>query len=526
MSLRRHAGLPVLLFTLIFCSLGTVQADEPHDLPRYAPGRVLVKLRPGASVRQISGGNLIPRLGVFSVPVPEGKEMETVKTLRKDPEVEYAELNYLVRAFRSPDDPLFDFYQWNLRTIRTEAAWNIEVGKNDAVIAVLDTGVDYNHPDLAAKLLPGLNLLNQVDTPQDDNGHGTHVAGIAAAIGNNGLGIAGLSWGARILPVKVLDEFGYGSVEDLARGIIWAADNGARVINVSGGTEGNSQTLQDAVRYAYDTKGVVIVAAVGNEGGFGGLNPPLYPAALPGVMGVAATDSNDRRAEFSERGDFVAVAAPGVIILSTVPRGKGSSAFGSDYAYSSGTSMASPHVAGLAALLLSANPLLTNKQVARLIEDTATDLGPPGKDEFFGYGRIDAYGAVRSATTGIMSSSPESLGFLYEVSSREAITKSVSLANLGGVGFDWTAAINPTVPWLTISPSSGHLDALGPPQTLAVTAQLVRLTAAGTYTASVVVTGLGNVQETPLALPVSLRMADRLEKLYYPLVLHGQAPGW
>lgn len=526
MSLRRHAGLPVLLFILLFWPVSPVQANEPYELPRYAPGRVLVKLRPGAAVRQISGGSLIPRLGVFSVPVPEGQELETVKTLLKDPEVEYAEPNYLVRAFRTPDDPLFDFYQWNLRTIRAEAAWNIEVGKNDAVIAILDTGVDYNHPDLAAKLLPGLNLLNQADTPQDDNGHGSHVAGIASAIGNNRLGIAGLSWGARVLPVKVLDEFGFGSIEDLARGIIWAADNGARVINVSGGTEGNSQTLQDAVNYAYNTKGVVFVAAVGNEGGFGGLNPPLYPAALPGVIGVAATDSNDRRAEFSERGDFVAVAAPGVIILSTVPRGKGSSAFGSDYAYSSGTSMASPHVAGLAALLLSANSSLTNKQVARLIEDTATDLGPPGKDEFFGYGRIDAYGAVRSATTGILAASRDNFSFLRELDPAESMTTTIALVNRGAVAFDWTVAISPTVPWLSVSPASGRLDGLGFTPPLSITVRPNGLTTTGNYSVSLIFTGQGDVQNSPLTIPVVLRALEHLEKRYFPLLLHLQAGDW
>ncbi len=501
-------------------------AQGPGDPPAFAPGRVLVKLRPGVTMQEIGFASAIPQIGVLSVPAPKGRELETAKRLMAEPGVEFAEPNYLVTAFRTPDDPLLGFYQWNLRMIRAEAAWDIEVGKDNVTVGVLDTGVDFANPDLASKLLPGVNLLDPSAAPQDDNGHGSHVAGIATASSNNGVGIAGVSWGAKLLPVKLLDSFGTGTVEDLARGIIWAADNGAKVINISGGTEGFSQALQDAVDYAYDTKGVLIVAAVGNDGGAGGLNAPNYPAALPKVIGVAATDSNDRRADFSERGAFVDVAAPGVTILSTVLVGQGTPALGNNYNYKSGTSMATPHVAGLAALLWSANPALTNKQVARLIESTAQDLGPPGKDERFGNGRIDAYAATRAATSGILTASTGNVSFLYGANPGEAITKSVSLANMGGVAFDWAAVISPTVPWLTISPASGHLDALGPPQPLAVTTQPLGLTAAGTYTASIVFRGLGNVQESPLALPVNLQIVDRLETLFFPLIPHGQVPGW
>ena len=523
----RFTFLPgVLALALLVTILGQAQSAGAQDPPPFAPGRILVKLRPGAAVRAVSAGTAIPRVGVLSVPVAEGQELETIRNLAAEPGVEYAEPNYLVIASRTPSDPLYSFYQWNLRIIQAEAAWDIETGKSNTTIAFLDTGVDLAHPDLAAKVLPGLNLLNPEASPQDDNGHGSHVAGIAAAAANDATGIAGVSWGARILPVKVLDSFGRGTVEDLARGLIWAADNGADVINISGGTEGLSQTLQDAVDYANDTKGTLIVASVGNDGGFGGLNPPIYPAAFPSVVGVAATDSENRRAEFSERGTFVDVAAPGVLVLSSILRGRGDAVFGNNYAYASGTSMSAPHVAGLAALVRSANPALTNRQVSLLIENTAVDLGPPGKDELFGFGRIDAHAAVKAATTGIMAASPAEAAVLSDLALRENVTKSIALANRGGVALDWTAAISPTVPWLAISPTSGRLEAVGPPQALGLAARPQAIVATGTYTTSVIVTGSPNVQNSPLVIPVNLQVVDRLERDYFPLVLHGQISAW
>ncbi|MDP2726780.1 MAG: S8 family serine peptidase, partial [Dehalococcoidia bacterium] len=275
--LQRYVGVSAVLLAVLLASLAQAWAAGPEEPPSYAPGRILVKLRPGAAIRELAGGQDIPHIGVLSVPVTEGRELEEANRLRMNPEVEFAEPNYLVTALNTPNDPYFSFYQWNLRIIRSEAAWDIEVGKNNVTIAVLDTGVDLTHPDLASKVLPGLNMLDQSAPPQDDNGHGSHVAGIAAAASNNGTGIAGVSWGARILPVKVLDSFGMGTVEELARGIIWAADQGARVMNISSGTLSSSQTLEEAVNYAHDTKGSLIAAAVGNDGGFGGFNPPQYP---------------------------------------------------------------------------------------------------------------------------------------------------------------------------------------------------------------------------------------------------------
>ena len=221
---------------------------------------------------------------------------------------------------------------------------------------------------------------------QDDNGHGTHVAGIAAAATNNGIGVAGVAWGAQIMPVKVLDEYGSGWLSDVAAGIVYASDQGAKIINVSLGGSTLSQTLCDAVAYASQTTGALVVAAAGNTGG-----AVLYPAACDHVLAVAATDRADQRAYFSNLGPQVDLAAPGVDIYSTWYQ---SGLQASGYFTKSGTSMATPQVAGVAALVWSRWPTWTPDQVAQRLLDTALDLGEPGWDAYTGWGRLDAAAAV------------------------------------------------------------------------------------------------------------------------------------
>lgn len=286
-----------------------------------------------------------------------------------------------------PNDELYSRYQWNLPIIATEEGWRVDRGSDDVTVAVIDTGVDLNHPDLRDRLLPGLNVIAQNNNPQDDVGHGSHVAGVIAASTNNGIGVAGMTWYNSVLPVKVLDSSGSGSTYAVAQGIIWATDRGAKVINLSLGNYANAQFLHDAVKYAYD-RDVVLVAASGNDN----TGQPGYPAAYPEVLAVAATDSSKRRASFSNYGDYIDVAAPGVSIASTYS--------GQQYAALSGTSMASPHVAALAALVRSVNPLLTNTEVMDIIRYSAEDLGPQGKDAQFGYGQIDVNQAIQMAMQG------------------------------------------------------------------------------------------------------------------------------
>jgi len=285
-----------------------------------------------------------------------------------------------------PNDALYSKYQWNLPSIETEKGWNVSKGGEDVIIAVLDTGVQSNHPDLQGKLLSGTNIVDKSKAPDDDVGHGTHVAGIIGATVNNGEGVAGISWYNKIMPVKVLDSSGAGSTYSVAQGIIWAVDNGAKVINMSLGNYAQADFLHDAIKYAYE-RDVVLIAASGNDN----TERPGYPAAYPEVFAVAATNNNKEKASFSNYGDYIDVAAPGDSIASTYP--------GSQYAALSGTSMASPHVAALAGLIRTANPSLSNEEVMEIMRGSARDLGTSGKDIYFGYGEIDIVKALEAATS-------------------------------------------------------------------------------------------------------------------------------
>jgi subtilisin family serine protease len=284
--------------------------------------------------------------------------------------------------------------QWPLEIINAREGWAISTGE-EIVIAVIDTGVDLDHPDLEGKLLVdlGKSFIDQAPTPDDDHGHGTHVAGIAAAATDNSLGIAGVGWDASILPLKVLDRTGSGTLADVAAAIDYAADLGADVINLSLGPEsGHSvacdQFLQEEIDEAY-AGGAVIVAAAGNNGG----RIEVPPANCDHVLGVAATTREDTHPSYSASGSHVSVAAPGgtydcttCTIYSTIR--------GGSYGRLAGTSMATPHVSGLAALILDRYPSYTPDHVASAILDNALDIGIPGYDEIYGCGRIDAYAAL------------------------------------------------------------------------------------------------------------------------------------
>lgn len=277
-----------------------------------------------------------------------------------------------------PNDLLFTEYQWNLPITETNRGWDLSKGSEDVVVAVIDTGVDLEHTDLAGQFVEGYNVVDKEKQPLDDVGHGTHVAGIIAALVNNGEGVAGVSWYNKIMPIKALDGTGSGTTYAVAEGIIWAADHGAKVINMSLGNYADSQFLHDAVRYAYD-RDVVLVAASGNDN----TERPGYPAAYPEVLAVAATDSDLKRAEYSNFGDYIDIAAPGTNIASTFP--------GNQYAALSGTSMASPHAAAMAGLIRSLNPELSNEEVMDAMINQAVDLGAKGKDKYYGHGQIDIY---------------------------------------------------------------------------------------------------------------------------------------
>lgn len=315
--------------------------------PQYAPGELIVKfseMAPSSSAlsNQLLGAKSIQTLGspnLQRVKLPAGSTMASAIAYYKAMGAEYAEPNYRMQATMTPNDTYYS-RQYGLPQIKGPASWDLTLGDSAVVIAIVDTGVDLNHPDLASKIVTGTDLVNGDSTPEDDNGHGTHCAGIAAAITNNGVGVAGVAPNCKIMPVKVLDAAGSGYLSTVAQGIRYAANGGAKVISLSLGSSSQSQTLQDAITYAIG-KGAVVVAAAGNDG----VSSKFYPAACTGVISVAAVDSSDAKASFSNYGSWVSVAAPGVRVYSTW--------MGDSYAYASGTSMATPYVAGEAAMLFS-----------------------------------------------------------------------------------------------------------------------------------------------------------------------------
>ncbi len=364
---------------------GGPQQGNPH----FSSNEIIVGFKPGitlpeaARIHRQAGGRAkhdIPALGAQVVSIPAGTVGQSIRRYESHPLVAYAEPNYVASAFGEPDDPYFDM-QWGLQKVEAPAAWDVTSGSSDVVIAILDTGVDGGHSDLKDKIVDSVNYTNS-PSADDVYDHGTHVAGIAAAATNNSIGVAGLGYDSSILNVKVLGDDGAGYHGWVAAGIIWAAQNGAHVINMSLGSRFGSELLEDAVNYAWE-QGVVVVAAAGNGGNYS----LRYPAAYVNCIAVAATNENDDRASWSNYGDWVDLAAPGDSIYSTLR--------GGTYGKRSGTSMASPHVAGLAALLFTVvsdengNGRL-NDEVRARIELTCDDIGVSG----IGAGRINAYRAV------------------------------------------------------------------------------------------------------------------------------------
>jgi uncharacterized repeat protein (TIGR01451 family) len=418
MPTLRLFGLIALVLGLVIGQTASLPGDQAYGLGDHVPGTILVGLDElsmvGTRVAGLDVIAAIPGLDVALLRVPIGQELDALEALRRDPSVAFAELDYPAHSTDgfTPDDPGW-VHQWGPQKIDAPEAWTVTQGNPGVVIAILDSGVTLSHPDLTNQLwvnpaeVPSNGLDDdgngQVDDhwgwhfyhqwngqtylPQednlvvDDNGHGTHVAGIAGAEMDNGLGIAGMAAGSRLMTVKVLDQYGTGWYSDIAQGIVYAVDNGASIVNLSLGGTQPSETLQAAVDYAH-SHGVLVVAAAGNDGG-----DVLYPAACERALAVAATDTYDQHPSFSNSGPQVDVAAPGVDIYSTWPWRDG-------YWTQSGTSMAAPHAAGLAALIRSFDPTLNPMQVTQVITGTALDVHTPGWDPYTGWGRIDAHSAM------------------------------------------------------------------------------------------------------------------------------------
>jgi thermitase len=309
---------------------------------------------------------------------------------------------YMSAAF-DPNDPYFhDGHQWGPQKIDCPQAWDIGRGAADVVIAIDDTGVDYDHPDLQSKIqLPGYSAFNGGSDAHDDYGHGTHCAGIAAAITNNAVGIAGVCVDCRILPVKVLDNLGGGSWDTVAAGVIWATDHGAHVISQSIQGGGGEAVLENAMNYAY-LHNVVLVSAAGNWGS----ETYSYPGAYDVGIAVAASDPDDSRASFSNYGSWVDVAAPGAAIYSTMPTyivTLNYYGYSTYYDYMDGTSMACPHVAGLAGLLVGELGVgASNDEVRRLIEE---NCDPVKGSQYVVWGRVNARKSLEAAGS-VVASAP------------------------------------------------------------------------------------------------------------------------
>ncbi len=326
----------------------------------------------------------IPGIGVQIVRLPDGaSETNVVQAFKAMPDVEFAELDQILSPEDvTPNDPWFPS-EWHLTKIAAPAAWSTTTGSNSVIVAICDTGVDSTHPDLASKMVPGRNVYNNNSDTSDVYGHGTKVAGTAAASSNNQTGVAAIAWGALIMPVRVSDTSGNATFSAIANGINWAADHGARVANVSY-IATNSSTVRSAAQYM-QSKGGVVTMSAGNYSTFDSSPDNPY------VLTISATNTVDAVSDFSNTGNNINVAAPEGAYTTT--RGGG-------YAYVGGTSFSAPMVAGVAALVLSVNPNLTANQVQDILKQSADDRGPAGWDSGYGWGRVNAARAVSLASGG------------------------------------------------------------------------------------------------------------------------------
>ena len=359
---------------------GGVSGPGGARRPEYVAGQLLVRFEEGTSaetarrlIDSVDGSveGRVPRIGVRVVDVPDAEAAGALAELEASPAVEYVERDVAVKMLDTvPNDQLWST-QWGPVVVSAPRAWDTTTGASAVVVAVVDTGVDPSHPDLKGATIPGYDFVNSDPDASDDQGHGTAVAGVIAARSNNTEGQAGMCWRCTLMPVKVLDATGSGSMSAVANGIVWAADHGAKVINLSLGGPATIQTLTDAVYYA-SAKGAVLVGAAGNEGS----TSPMYPGAHPQVLSVAATTQADTLYSWSNSGPWVQLAAPG---CNTAPNLRGG------YVNFCGTSSAAPVVAGLAALALAAKQGSTNAAVEQAIRTNARSIGGAVQ-----HGRIEA----------------------------------------------------------------------------------------------------------------------------------------
>ena len=382
-SLRK----PVLATLVVALGAALLPAQAfAADEAQWVPGRLLVQPRAGLPEAEFDkiikkqGGKQVGKIEGINVRViqlpPQASEKAVEALLKNNKHLKFAERDMLVKP-STTNDPYYA-NGWHLPKIGTPTAWQTSSGRN-VVIAILDSGVDPDHPDLVSKLVPGWNTYNNNADTADVYGHGTKVAGAAAAATNNSVGVAAVAADALVMPMRVTGADGWASYSAIASALTWASDRGARVANVSFYAVESSSSARSAAQYMKN-KGGLVVTAAGNYG----VEETIAPSDT--MITVSATDSNDNKASWSSYGSFVDVAAPGTSIYSTVN--------GGGYGSVSGTSFSSPITAGVVALMMSANPALTPADLEKALYSSAVDLGTAGFDKYFGNGRVDAAAAV------------------------------------------------------------------------------------------------------------------------------------
>lgn len=378
----------------LLASVGAASATDLHDdFGAYARGRILVEARAGMSnddlekILKVHGGKRrkIGQSNLHVVELPVGvSELAVMALLKRNPAFKFAELDRRVKSTLAVTDPYVGS-EWHLAKIGATTAWDTTQGAG-VTIAILDSGVDGTHPDLAPNMVPGYNVYGNNSDTSDVCGHGTAVAGSAAARTNNGIGVAGVAGQAKIMPIRIAysDTSGacYAYASTIASGITYSADHGARIANVSYGPLAGIAAIQSAAQYMKSKGGLVFVSAGNN-----GIDEQTTPTTT--LIAVSATDSNDAKASWSSYGTFVALAAPGAGIWTTSK--------GGIYQSWNGTSFASPVAAGVAALMMAAAPSLDGAAIEQALFSSAVDLGAAGRDPQFGYGRVDAAAGVKAA---------------------------------------------------------------------------------------------------------------------------------
>jgi thermitase len=381
--------LPSMLVGAVALQAPAAIAAQPaaNGAEQYARGRILVMPRAGLSEAEFAKalaphggkGKKIGQSDLHVVELPaNASEKAVVERLNRHPHIKFAELDRLVTPNFVSNDPYMGS-EWHLNKVGATTAWDTTQGAG-VIIAILDSGVDGTHPDLAPQMVPGYNFYDNNTNTADANGHGTAVAGVAAAATNNALGVAGVAGQARIMPVRIADANAYAYYSTIAKGVTYAADNGARVVNCSYGGVAGSATIQSAAQYLKNKGGLMFVSAGNN-----GIDENIAPTTT--MIAVSATDQNDYRTGWSSYGNFVSMSAPGITY--TTSRG-------GSYDNWQGTSFSSPLAAGVAALMMAAKPSLGSADIEKLMFSTAVDIGAAGRDIYYGYGRVDAAAAVQA----------------------------------------------------------------------------------------------------------------------------------